>query len=457
MKKLVLILAFCFTWFCYAAFTTDPLKPVPIPATLQPEGNIETGYKYLITGDYIKSGIPYNLFIKTIGKDTMNYLQRTGNNSVLAPGFTAVNAANGTLIAAVNCMQCHAQVFDNQLFIGLGNTEIDFSKRSNFSSIGVTMFSAMLSLTDKKKYQASKQFLNAIKTIGPNLYTEVRGVNAASKLTALLVAHRDPITLEWNKKASLNIPDEVIPSDVPAWWLMKKKNAMFYNGFGRGDFAKFLMASNLLTVSDSSEAAEVYTHFADVLAYIKSIEPPKYPKTINEQLAMQGEKLFTNNCSKCHGTYGAVETYPNLLIPASLIKTDTALFAANYSYPQFVDWFNKSWFTAGDHPAKLVPYAGYIAPPLDGIWITAPYLHNGSVPDLQGVLNSKERPKYWSRNFEKQEYNYDVPGWKYKTHAQAKKGIYNTTQKGYGNSGHYFGDKLNVTERNAVIEYLKTL
>ena len=35
--------------------------------------------------------------------------------------------------------------------------------------------------------------------------------------------------------------------------------------------------------------------------------------------------------------------------------------------------------------------------------------------------------------------------------------VYNTTLKGYGNSGHYFGDKLNNKERTAVIEYLKTL
>ena len=44
----------------------------------------------------------------------------------------------------------------------------------------------------------------------------------------------------------------------------------------------------------------------------------------------------------------------------------------------------------GDHPERFEPFDGYIAPPLDGIWITAPYLHNGSVPDLETLLNSKE-------------------------------------------------------------------
>jgi cytochrome c peroxidase len=36
-------------------------------------------------------------------------------------------------------------------------------------------------------------------------------------------------------------------------------------------------------------------------------------------------------------------------------------------------------------------------PPLDGIFATAPYLHSGSVPTVELVLNSKARPKYWKR------------------------------------------------------------
>jgi hypothetical protein len=134
------------------------------------------------------------------------------------------------------------------------------------------------------------------------------------------------------------------------------------------------------------------------------------------------------------------------------------LYKANYSDPQFIDWFNKSWFTQGAHAAQLVPFQGYIAPPLDGIWASAPYLHNGSVPTLEALLNSKIRPKFWSRNFDKPQYNYDNPGWKFTVE---KKGdsvtIYNTTLPGYGNYGHYFGDRFTEKERKAVIEYLKTL
>jgi len=123
-----------------------------------------------------------------------------------------------------------------------------------------------------------------------------------------------------------------------------------------------------------------------------------------------------------------------------------------------VNWFNSSWLSTGNNPAKLVPFNGYIAPPLDGVWITAPFLHNGSVPNIEAVLNSKLRPTYWERNFVNPEYDYEKLGWKYvaKDKPDAKK-TYNTTLYGYGNNGHYFGDHLTDKERKAVIEYIKTL
>ncbi len=218
------------------------------------------------------------------------------------------------------------------------------------------------------------------------------------------------------------------------------------------------MASNLLTVNDTAESKEVDTHFNDVLSYIYSLKPPPYPKEINKAFAKQGEMIFITNCSKCHGKYGSNEEFPNLLVPESIIKTDSFLFKSNYQNPQFVNWFNSSWFAQGDHPARLEPFNGYIAPPLDGIWATAPYLHNGSVPTLDAVLSSALRPRYWQRDFNDPKYDYEKTGWVFTTEtAPAGNTVYNTDLPGYGNYGHYFGDKLSDKERKALIEYLKTL
>lgn len=462
MKKvyvLLIIVAACSAFIGATQFTgNDPLQPVYIPESSQRIGDSAAGYRYLTTGDYVKSGIPYDFFLLGIGKTKANYLNRDGLNANVSHEYTVVKADNGEYLVAPNCMQCHAQVFEGKLYIGMGNSFADFTMGQKLNPQSFIMLENLLKKGSPKKYEAARSFLEVSKTIAPLLSTQVRGVNSADRLAAVLAAHRDPVTFKWNPQSLLDIPSDVIPSDVPAWWLLKKKHAMFYNGFGRGDFGRFLMASNLLTVHDTSESREVDSHISDVLAYIYSLEPPHYPKAINKPLARQGELLFITNCSKCHGKYGSKEEYPNLLIPEQVIKTDSFLFKNNYQNPQFINWFNSSWFAQGDHPARLEPFNGYIAPPLDGVWSTSPYLHNGSVPTLEAVLNSKIRPKYWQRDFDDPVYDYEKIGWKYTTQpAPAGTAVYNTDLPGYGNYGHYFGDKLGDKERKAIIEYLKTL
>jgi mono/diheme cytochrome c family protein len=461
MKKLYLLIAIiivCSAFAGIAKWQGEPTDPVYIPPSVQRTGNAAVGFTYLTTGDYVKGGIPYDYFKLALGKSNTNYLKRDGLNAAVSHEYTVVTAPNGEKLVAPNCMQCHAQVFEGKLVMGMGNSFADFTMGQKLNPQAYAMLENFLKKGAPQKYEASKSFLQIGKIIGPHLGTAVRGVNAADRLAGVLAAHRDPASFRWSDSALLDIPQQVIPSDVPAWWLLKKKNAMFYNGFGRGDFGKFLMASNLLTVSDTSESREVDSHFNDVLSYIYSLEAPKYPKPINTRLAKEGAMLYTTNCSKCHGKYSHPQSYPNLLIPELVIQTDSMLFKSNYQNPQFVNWFNNSWFSQGDHPARLEPYNGYIAPPLDGVWATAPYLHNGSVPSLEAVLNSKLRPAYWQRDFDDPNYDYDKLSWRF-TAVNAPNGnlVYNTQLPGYGNYGHYFGDRLNDKQRKAVIEYLKTL
>lgn len=431
-------------------------KPVPIPKSKQRVGNAQKGYEYLVAGDYVKGGIPYKFFRMAKGK-SQSFLEREGDNRDLPHDFTAVKATNGEVLVAPNCLQCHAQVFNNQLVIGMGNSLANFTKQEKLNPKNFQLLETLLKL-NPKQHEAAAPFLKVSKTVTPYILAEVQGVNTADRLASILAAHRDPVTFRWSDEPLMNIPEESIPTDVPAWWLLKKKNAMFYNGFGRGDFGRFLMASNLLTVTDTSESAQVNEHMPDVLAYLYSLEPPKYPYPVDKTLAAKGRVVFQKKCSSCHGTYGREETYPNLLIPESIIQTDSLLFKSNYSNPQFIEWFNKSWFTKGASPAYLQPFNGYIAPPLDGVWATGPYLHNGSVPTIEAVLNSAARPRYWSRDFSNPTYDYGKLGWLYSERQQpANNTVYNTDLPGYGNYGHYFGDALSDEERKAVIEYLKTL
>lgn len=435
---------------------TIPAGTHVIPASGQRSGEADAGYIYLTTGAYISSGIPLQIYKTVYGNVSTNELGRSGENANIAYDYTAVTAPNGVQVVSANCLQCHAQKLNNTLVVGLGNSLSDFTTDQSTQVANLDLAVKFIYGNHSPEWEAYAPFRRAILAVGPELVTPVRGVNPADKLAAVLAAHRNQTDLVWRDTPGLTIPAGVVPTDVPAWWLMKKKNAMFYTATGRGDMARFMMASSLLTLTDTAEAREVDRHFTDVMAYIQSIEPPVYPENIDPVLAAKGKEIFTQTCRGCHGTYGDSVSYPNLRVELATIGTDPLLSSSNYSESAFIAWYNGSWFGKNPNQAQLVAEGGYIAPPLDGIWATAPYLHNGSVPDLETLLNSSARPTYWRRTFDNSDYNYETIGWNYTAETnQTDSKTYNTTLEGYGNQGHTFGDVLSEADRKALIEYLK--
>ncbi len=444
--------------------TPEPIIEVnSIPVSAQRTGDAEIGYQYLISGAYMSSGIPYDAYIKGFGEDNSNLLGRTGDNAKVLYDYTVVTAANGVRIVSPNCMSCHAGFVNDEFVVGLGNHAGDFtSNRADNIGLLSSAISLLYGGEESDEWKAYDQFRKGILAIGPKTLTETKGVNPADKIAQVLASHRDKNTLEWRDEPYVEVDDAVIPTDVPAWWLLKKKNAMFYNGMGRKDFCKSFIGSSLLTMTDKAKAEEVDENMVDVLAYINSLQPPSYPFTIDTDLAAQGKPIFEENCVKCHGTYGSEADYPNLMVSLKTIGTDPELSnrytASSDLNAYFLDWFNTGWFGTGTAPLELFAEGGYIAPPLDGIWATAPYFHNGSVPTIEEVLNSKNRSIYWSRSYNSTDYDAEKLGWNYTIESsKTNKNTYDTTIKGYGKDGHTFGDALSDTERNVLLEYLKTL
>src|SRR5688572_14028000 len=113
MKKLTVLVLLIILAFAFTREMTSPFDPVPIPASIQRTGgDPEKGFDYLVTGDYVKGGIPYNVFVMGMGKDKANLLQREGFNEKLSYEYTAVKAVNGEIVVAPNCLQCHAQEYE---------------------------------------------------------------------------------------------------------------------------------------------------------------------------------------------------------------------------------------------------------------------------------------------------------------------------------------------------------
>ena len=432
-----------------------------VPEEAQRTGDPAKGKDYLLNGGYITCGIPKTVYDNVFGPASADdrVPGRTGDNATLPYNFGAATSAEGVRVVSANCMQCHAGRINGQVIVGLGASDADFTsdQASQVSAL------ANLQMQPDEKTEVLR-FIDRMKAIAPYTKTLTVGVNPADNLTAALMAHRDPMTLAWSNTAALELPPAIVtPVDVPPWWRMAKKTSMFYSAAGRGDHARIMMAASLLCTESVAEATEIDAKFVDVRAYIQSIEPPKWPFAVDTALAATGKKVFEATCSRCHGTYGEGGSYPNHIVPIAEVGTDPVLAqGASQFSDRYVQWFANSFW---GKTSRLEPTAVYVPPPLDGIWATAPFLHNGSVPTLEALLDSTKRPRYWTRTFSSTDYDQAAIGWKFTVAAShndtpdpaARTRIYDTTKLGYGSQGHTYGDPLEADERKALLEYLKTL
>lgn len=112
----------------------------------------------------------------------------------------------------------------------------------------------------------------------------------------------------------------------------------------------------------------------------------------------------------------------------------------------------------GEDKSKLVEggIAAYKARALDGIWATAPYLHNGAVPNLYELLLPPDRR---SKTFYVGARTFDPKHVGYITAKQNEHDtLIDTTVHGNSNLGHIYGiDQLTENDRWALVEYQKTL
>ena len=437
--------------------TTSPVGPVP--AAEQRPGDPQAGYEALVNNAYVTCGIPYSAYREFAEAPAPEALlpDRKGRNAELPYSLTFHVTAGGVELVTSNCLTCHAAYFNDQLIVGLGNESRDFTR--DLSTFVESVGAYVHGEAEAREWQKWADRWNAI---APYVRTETRGVNVADNLTLVLFAHRDPETLEWSDEPLMEPPSKhPLPVSVPPWWRMSKKHAMFYHGGGRGDHAPWMMTATTLCTDSVEEAEQIDSYFPDVQAFIYSLEPPEYPFEINTQLADKGKPVFERSCSGCHGTYGSDPSYPNLIVALDEVGTDPELaLSATQRADRFIKWFNRSFY---GRRARAAPAPGYYAPPLDGVWATAPYLHNGSVPTLETLLDSARRPTKWARSFDSTDYDEKALGWRYTEPSvdpqdpEEKNRIYDTTRLGYSNLGHLYGDELTAQEREAVVEYLKTL
>ncbi|HEV3138720.1 MAG TPA: c-type cytochrome [Pirellulales bacterium] len=276
------------------------------------------------------------------------------------------------------------------------------------------------------------------------------------------------VALMANRDAELNVLPSLHPAkmvhhdhDAPPWWNFKKKQRLYSDGFAVKS-VRPLMQFMLIPENGPEKFHEWEADFGEIYAWLESLEPPAYPFAVDRPLARQGEAIFNQNCADCHGRYGAEPSYPNKIVSIEEVGTDPVRLSALSAKHRAA--YGDSWFGHfGEHKTIDDP-GGYVAPPLDGIWASAPYFHNGSVPTLWHVLHPSERPVVWQRTedgYDESKVGLEVTRFERLpqevTSGRDRRRYFDTTKSGKSAAGHDFPDALDEAEKRAVLEYLKTL
>jgi hypothetical protein len=369
-------------------------------------------------------------------------------------------------------------------------------------------------------------------------------------------AFQDPATAKDNLKKIADTWYAKVPANIDIKPLWSSDQEVLANWDGNQADSARVLASGVSSVGDPRKV-NTLVHSA-MNPFISKLPAPAYPFPIDVKLAETGKDVFTKaQCGTCHAPknpelypvagVNAVGTDPNRLLPVGrmarlglvgltmeacsiAMQRDEKLMAALKIDPTKLDYkWENDWCEAkAPREADIFAYidpatqtrtdgaggaprpVGYKADTLEGVWATAPYLHNGSVPTLLHLLypatancgldasgnrahdvdetpeSVKCRPTVFVRG--NIEYDANAAGFEWRIERAPSKKLggrkanrcgeivegyeeptpypagemihcnyYDTRAPGNGNGGHLFGVDLKPEEKLALVEYLKTL
>lgn len=251
-------------------------------------------------------------------------------------------------------------------------------------------------------------------------------------------------------------------ADFPSIWNQGRKQGLQLHWDGNNDKVE---ERNLSAAFGTGATPTTVDHgsLGRVESWLAVAEPPPFSASfpVDVTLAARGEPIYREYCARCHGQSGKDFSGERVgrVTPIAEIGTDPYRLQS-YTHDLAV---NQGTLYAGDPPYRFTRFRktfGYANMPLDGLWLRAPYLHNGSVPTLWDLLQTSEtRPKRFYRGndlYDPKRLGFvsDQPAEGSRRYFQVDTGL-----PGNGNAGHSgraYGTDLPESDKWALVEYLKT-
>ena len=249
-----------------------------------------------------------------------------------------------------------------------------------------------------------------------------------------------------------HLPDDgtIGTTDLPQVWNQRPREHMWLHWDGNNNDIHERNYAAAMAVGATPQSV-LPDSFQRVTDYLLDLQPPKFPLPIDQARAARGASVFEFACAECHafGSKGVGQ-----------VEDITQIGTDRHRLDSFSEALVDRFHTFTTPPFVFTAYRktnGYSRVPLDGIWLRGPYLHNGSVPNLRALLTPEEhRPSVFYRG-------YDVidavnVGFVSDGPEAEKVGFrVDTSVPGNSNSGHRYGVDLPPSQKEDLLEYLKTL
>ena len=308
-------------------------------------------------------------------------------------------------------------------------------------------------------YAGLVQAMKQITQVAPGAWMDSRPDNGPGRI--------DPFNAV--KFEVLGVPDDrtVATLDFPSVWNQRAAIRPWHHFDGNTDDSSARNYGSVIGVGGVAPAVnkEIVSKTGK---WLDEFPSPRYPFTKPDSAAIaRGFDVFKQTCASCHGVFdrdkndlSEREKWPLYMSIDLGVGTDPERWKA--FLPATAEALNRFGFNNNLWPRQAfrgsADPGGYLCGPLDGIWARAPYLHNGSVPNIAELLQPPaERVKVFYRG--NRHYDEAKLGFVSDQPTEGRRALfkYDTSLIGNSNAGHDYGTNLNAAQRVDLIAYLKTL
>ena len=384
-------------------------------------GDPKEHFKYGSTGGEIRNGIPYAIW-KTLpavfglpgsNYESFGFLYEPGKD---LPVGVSKRRYRGMDLVSLNCAICHVGSYRANagekptyvLAMPSNTVDLEAYYQFLFNAAKDERFSAGRILGQAAQMGIREDFLNRmiLRVYAVNL-TRTSLLDFESRLLYMLnnpkfgpgrIDTFGPAKALLNFATDSRMPDaeRIGTTDLPSVWYQRKREGLrlHWDGnntsvqernrsaaFGTGAFPPTLDRPNMRRVED----------------FLLDAAPDPYPYPIDQARAERGKQIYAQLCAHCHGpdgrNFGPGQGALGEVTPIARIGTDRHRLDS-YTLALAVD--QSQFYAETKDPSERFSHFrktdGYANLPLDGIWLRAPYLHNGSVPTLRDLLENSAQP-----------------------------------------------------------------